>query len=248
MIASAKYLLRKAILVAGIGFCLTLVGPVHAATDPGNMTYDESVAFSYYPIYGAGNAIAQLPLTAIDHMMVYGSSITFPEFRGPVTFPTDIEPASDFVAMIYGDCVVPPPTTDYEDSGGCELPVEIQTWPACMRNPAQYRLHFDAAPLIIKGAPAVAFEGGERLEIYTGISTIVIFGDGPARVRAVAESLRLVNGVALAGSPVYAMYLAPTLQLMDQLGILLPPVPGAMAGRLPCNEAVLLDPTPPPPP
>jgi hypothetical protein len=42
----------------------------------------------------------------------------------------------------------------------------------------------------VRGVPAAYFEGGNRLEIQTGTSTVVIFANHPATV---ADALRGVN-------------------------------------------------------
>jgi hypothetical protein len=53
----------------------------------------------------------------------------------------------------------------------------------------------------VRGVPAATFEDGQRLEIQTGKSTVVIFGDSPEFVRALASALRgLNNGVPAAAA------------------------------------------------
>jgi hypothetical protein len=71
--------------------------------------------------------------------------------------------------------------------------------------------------LVVRGAPASFFEEGQRLEIYTGRTTIVLFGIGPEQLKRAAHSLR-----GVAGSSV-------------QPGASFPaPAAGALEGKLAC--------------
>jgi hypothetical protein len=123
------------------------------------------------------------------------------------------EPAGrDSVDFLYGDC-------DARD-GGCPFPLEVQVWPACRRYRALYELGGEAYPyeeLRLRGVPAALFDGGTRLELYTGAVTVVLFGDGPARVREAAQHLRGTVGGPTAGDP---------LPL---------PVEGALEGTITCG-------------
>jgi hypothetical protein len=103
------------------------------------------------------------------------------------------------VSFIYGDCE-PPRGGD----GGCAPPLEIQNDPACRRTGRK-----GPAPVArfqIQGVPAAGFsaeveevaEGGEpkardqngSLEMYTGWTTITIFGGGQNRMRRAAGAIR----------------------------------------------------------
>lgn len=92
---------------------------------------------------------------------------------------------------------------------------DIQLWPACVRVPADS----GAAPgprsgVRIRGVDGLFFEGGYRLELVTGKTTIVLFGER-RRLLRVARALR----------PVGASKPARRLP---------PPAPGALSGRLRC--------------
>jgi hypothetical protein len=158
-----------------------------------NYSVDEARDFARFPIYNAGDSVNGYPLTAVEH---------------------DTKPA-EAISFLYGDCT-PPRASDGSYDGGCGLPVEVQVWPACFRNPTLY----GGAPgspgpvnTTVRGAPAAFFEGGNRLEIQTGTSTVVIFADSP---ETVADALRGVNNNV------------PT-------GVDLPaPAAGAMTGDLDC--------------
>jgi hypothetical protein len=87
--------------------------------------------------------------------------------------------------VLYGDC-------DPSD-GGCALPLEIQTSPACDRSFADYDFLpglFPRPPIgRLRGVPSARFEGGTRLELYTGDVTVVVFADAPGRAARAAAAL-----------------------------------------------------------
>ena len=127
---------------------------------------------------------------------------------------TETPPAGERLAsFVYGSCE---PTGDT----GCAPPLEVQTWPACKRNPSSYELA-PGMPMprredTIRGVPAAFYEDGLRLELSTGEVTVVIFGEHDQIVRA-AQALRGVDS-----SP------PPDEDLP-------PPVPGAVEGELACS-------------
>jgi hypothetical protein len=77
-------------------------------------------------------------------------------------------------------------------------PLEIQNAPVCGRNPSLYRLSPDGRALpsersTVRGAPARLYDHGNRPEIYTVRTTIVLFGH-PALTARAAQELRNVRG------------------------------------------------------
>src|SRR5215218_2283247 len=124
-------------------------------------------AFSDFPVYDAGDSVEGLPLVA--------------ELRR-------VGGAANYVSFIYGDCVA---VDDY----GCAPPIEIQIWPACVRNPSLYA--GPGAPVgdkvTVRGVPAAFYEDGRRLEVQTGISTVVVFGRTQADVVAAADALGVAS-------------------------------------------------------
>jgi hypothetical protein len=108
----------------------------------------------------------------------------------------DIDPQSyarsHYTLAVYGTCAATSET-------GCAPPLQIQTWPACERSPADYTV--GGQPLQptdvvrVRGVPA-RFYGENRLEISTGDSTVVIFGDSRELLLSAAAALR-----TRAGSP-----------------------------------------------
>jgi hypothetical protein len=129
--------------------------------------------------------------------------------------PTRVESfVAEYVSFFYGDCRA-------DAAGGCPLPLEIQNWPACRRNLSLYRDSPGGPPLprkrfVALGAPAAIFEDGGRVEVYTGKTTVVIFGTDAARLRRAAQALRPSGS----NKPV------------DRLP---PPASGALQGKLRCS-------------
>jgi hypothetical protein len=163
------------------------------APSQSNYSVDEAKGFARFPLYNAGESVNGYPLVAVLHD----------------THPTEV------ISFIYGDCT-PPRASNGSYDGGCGPPVDVQVWPACFRNPTLYD-GTQGSPTpdntTVRGVPAAYYEGGARLEIQTGTSTVVIFADSPATV---ADALRGVNNDV------------PT-------GVDLPaPAAGAMTGDLKC--------------
>jgi hypothetical protein len=135
-----------------------------------------------------------------------------PASVGP-PIPTDVSEVS------YGDCHAAPGNT-------CSLPLTVQSWPACERNLSLYDRYpgpVDADPpqhtsLSIRGVPAASFNDGEWLEVYTGDTTIVIFGQTEQLQEAAANALVGTDD----GDKVTA-----SEELPD-------PEPGATSGQLSC--------------
>lgn len=220
----------RVLLVAACAVVAMAVGASAGHSEVrGSLPPDQALAFSQYPIFDIGPVFEGLAQTQGHHVEIYiDSSMTFDTFVGPVTLPTSVEPPSDWTDFIYGDCTPPEPTAEHQ-SPGCFYPIEIQTWPTCMRNVAQYPQPLVAEALIIRGAPALSFDGGTRLEIYTGNVVVVIFDDDPLRAIRVANALKLINGLAL--DPAWAAYVRP----FTGLGLLPAPIAGSITGTLPCH-------------
>jgi hypothetical protein len=95
------------------------------------------------------------------------------------------------VAYAYGRCEIP------ENASGCQRPLEIQSWPACQRSLADYS--FEGRPLphekLEKHDAAkvveIDFAIENRVEVYTGETTVVIFATSPQLAREAVQLLRL---------------------------------------------------------
>jgi len=164
--------------------------PVH-----GNFSLEQARGASSFELYNAGDAVAGRKLSAVERR----------------------DDEANYVSFIYGDCVA-------SGEQGCPLPLEIQVWPACVRNLSLYdRPNALAAALaphpsltLARGVPAGVLDEGRQLEIQTGTSTIVIFGETRALVNVAAAALRGVNNAGRVG--------------VD----LPPPAKGAVEGTLVC--------------
>jgi hypothetical protein len=159
----------------------------------------------------------RLPCTEVDELANFGLYALGARFED-----LDLEAVirtcnrTNSVSYVYGECTPP------GGEGGCAPPVEIQVWPACERYPGRHgsRGRFGTR----RGVPALETDAG--VELYSGDSSIIVFGDDPDRVdRAVAALQPVQLGKALDETP-------PATHPMQRLE---PPIAGATAGRLRCS-------------
>jgi hypothetical protein len=161
-----------------------------------------------FGLYSLGPSHQGLPLTTIIRRCDYPS----PNGR------------ANYVSYIYGDCdPAPVPGEKYVD-GGCAPPLEVQVWPACERSVADY--DFPAPELAERrGVPSAAF--ADRVELYTGASTVVVFA-------ASQEAAEQAAGAVEAAPPdVSALEAAESAQPSTTLPS---PVAGAVNGALRCSS------------
>ena len=167
-----------------------------------DLSIEGAAVFPDFPLYAVGPSFDGLPLTGMTRRL---------EAR------VAPDPArANFVGFRYGDCT---PTSD----AGCPAPLEIQVWPACERNLSSYSLTPAGDPLpherlSVRGVPAAFFEEGQRLEIYTGSVSVVLFGQGKAQLLRAAHELRGANASAEVSAD----------------GDLPAPTAGALEGQLAC--------------
>ena len=185
-----------AVLLAGAGGVIWRVqaasGDRPSDVPRGNFTISEARSFADFALYDAGASALGLPRVTVLR-----------RDDGP----------TDYVSFIYGDCAA-------TDGVGCAPPAEIQVWPACARNLSLYGRQ-DGPPAeraTVRGAPALLLEGGRRLELQTGTSTVVVFARTRDDVFGLAALLRGVNVPVRAG---------------DELPRA---AAGAVAGRLECRR------------
>jgi hypothetical protein len=148
---------------------------------------DQARSFDDYTLYYLGESFRGLPLTFAG--------------LGPGS-GTGLRRSWSF---IYGDCT-PPAGSD----GGCAPPLEVQNWSICTRFPALYPGPTpNTSPM--HGAETLPAGGG--LDVYTGETTVVIFGqEGSAAV----ESLTRLEDETVPGE-------------------LPAPAAGSLEGQLPCQ-------------
>lgn len=122
-----------------------------------------------------------------------------------VSGPTE---AVGYYSVIYGDCTPTPSTS-------CFPPLEIQSWPQCARNPRTFAepgpggtsrdvtLNPSTAVRLSNDPdmPVQSFEGGARLEIYSGETTIVAFASNRGLAHQAAIALAAAAHRARPASP-----------------------------------------------
>jgi hypothetical protein len=142
---------------------------------------------------------------------------------------------ANYVSYIYGDCQIDPAVDDER----CAPPLEIQSWPACERSLVDYT--FDTVGGLLtglqpgaliqrRGAPTSLFDNGLRLEIYTGKSTIVIFGSNAAQVIRAVTQIRTESLIP----PKLPSAFSISLGGLPILGNLAAAAIGALTGTLSC--------------
>jgi hypothetical protein len=177
--------------------CAFLGGTARASTESDIHDGRQGAAeFREYRVFDLGERFRGHPLTAVLRSQ-------------------DARSKRPTFSFIYGDCTPEP-------DSGCAPPYEVQNYAACSRNLFSYgRGETAQRRRSIRGATAYAFWDDrffDRLEIYTGKTTIVIFAPSLAKARRVARSLQSADGkVARA----------------DQLPR---PAAGAVEGRLACES------------
>ncbi len=128
-------------------------------------------SFREYPLFWLGERYGKLRLTgiSIDRVDVRSAD------RSRI-----IRTHSHTVSFLYGTC---------DPSGGeehsCGPPLQVQNWPACGRNAALYGFHLPLK-LEVRGVPARRF--GDRIEMWTGTSDVVIFFSDAAQAADALQS------------------------------------------------------------
>jgi len=153
--------------------------PPVAAGDPGTPVAADKLQairdFKAFPLYWLGEGFESLALTAIPS---FGVDTGTPEMN-------DID-------FIYGTCTPPP------GGGGCTPPLVVQVEPLCFTPPA---MAGTGDPFDFRGAKALWLEGGRKLGIWTGDSTVFIIGSHDVVMRAANQIVPLGNvPVDLTGS------------------------------------------------
>lgn len=224
-------LLAAATLIGGV-----LVVLVAAATQQGTFAVARAAANDSSP-----TATAHLPCTSENDPANFTFYSVGAEFEG-LTVTHDMrvcyEPSAgefikpNYVSYIYSDCGLIPELQPPGAFIDCPNVLEIQTWPTCERSLADYELDpgvpLPQEPLgMRRGVPAFAFDAGNRVELFTGSSTVVIFAAEPHRIASVVAALRPAPPATPPASPVAHTGAA--------IGDLPAPSLGAMTGSLSCS-------------
>jgi hypothetical protein len=169
--------LLASLLLAGL-VASALLASGCATGQPGPLSaqaLQESETFPYYPIYWVGRYFGGYPLTAADGKKGYESAI------------------GD--SVYYGDCVR---DKGILGGGSCQLPLQVTT--------VIYRLHSNATlgaqhNAVIRGVPAVIYDEGRSIELYSGRQAIDIFSDTFSHAMRAARALRPLNAPGSATGP-----------------------------------------------
>lgn len=127
----------------------------------------EAQSFPYFPVYWVGPTFLGYRLTTADGLHGY------------------IEKIGD--SVYYGDCVT---SKGIFGGGSCELPLQVTT--------VIYRKHFNAPlgpqrNIVVRGVPAVVYDEGRSIEVYTGRQSVDIFSNEYAHAIAAARMLLPIN-------------------------------------------------------
>lgn len=155
-------------------------------------TLSEVEKFDAYPLYYAGDEVEGNELDDIS---------------GEDNWQRNLDQRSVGFTFFYGTCEL-----EGEDHPSCAPPIQIQVSSICDRHLGLYR----GMPEVfdIRGAKASTNGGG--LEIFTGHTTVVIFGDRELFKPTIRQLRPLGQD-------------APSSRLP-------PPVPGGVRGKLPCQQ------------
>jgi hypothetical protein len=175
----------KLLAAAALGAALLLFGCGGSGSNEPAVDLSEARSFAAYPLYYLGSSFHGLPLTFSG--LGGGSG-------------TGSRRAWSF---IYGDCA---PSGD----AGCAPPLEVQNWSICSRFPAIYS---GRTPRTSPMRGAATLPAGGGLDVYTGHTTVVIFGR--SKTEAIRALTRVSDDIAPPKLP------APAL--------------GSLGGQLPCQ-------------
>ncbi len=177
----SKVALNIARLVFGVTTLLAacLLASSCASVQPGPLgasALAEAQTFPFFRVYWVGPRFGSEPLAAADGLRNYISSV------------------GD--SVYYGNCA----TGKGAGLGGngCVLPLQVTT--------LVYARHANA-PLgpqrntVLRGVPAVIFDGGDSIELYTGRLAVDVFSEGLSDGLRAASALRPLNAPGSATAP-----------------------------------------------
>ena len=176
-------------------------------------TLAEAETFPYFPVYWAGAQFAGAPLAAVDGQQNYDSGV------------------GD--SVYYGDCVH---RKGIFGGGNCLLPLQVTT--------VIYGLHSNAtlgpqSNTVIRRVPAVVYDEGRSIELYSGRTAIDIFSDNFAHAYRAALELRPINAPGSAVGKLPPPVFCPGLSgaMSAELGHVMASLPGHPCQRAAATEA-----------
>jgi hypothetical protein len=173
----------------------------------------EAQTFPYFPVYWVGRRFEGRPLAAVDGLKGYISTV------------------GD--SVYYGDCVQ---SKGIFGGGSCQLPLQVTT--------VIYHLHPNRPlgpqhNILVHGVPAVVYDEGRSIELYSGRVAIDLFSDSYAHAIAAARSLFPVNTPGSPGAklplPVYCPQLYGPMEVAVER--VMQALPGQACQRAEANEA-----------
>jgi hypothetical protein len=177
------------VLFALAALCLVLVAAGCGGTgQPRPLaagTLAEAETFPYFRVYWAGPTFAGHTLAAADGQANYDSGV------------------GD--SVYYGDCVH---RKGIFGGGNCLLPLQVTT--------VIYGLHSNSAlgpqrNTVVRGVPAVVYDEGRSIELYSGRLAVDIFSDTFAHAYSAALQLRPLNAPGSATENLPAPVFCPGL-------------------------------------
>jgi hypothetical protein len=165
---SLRTVLRMSLALAALCAALAVSGCATGHPRPiATGTLAEAETFPYFRVYWVGSIFSNQPLVATDGQQGYDSGI------------------GD--SVYYGDCVH---RKGIFGGGSCLLPLQVTT--------VIYGLHSNAAlgpqsNTVIRGVPAVVYDEGRSIELYSGRLAIDVFSDDFSHAYRAATELRPLN-------------------------------------------------------
>jgi len=187
--ALAACLAALAACVAAAGCATTQPHPVAA----GELA--EAQTFPYFPVYWTGPRFGSYPLAAVDGRKNYASA------------GTD--------GVYYGNCV--PGKSSALNGNGCVLPLQITTsYYRRQENVALGNPHRNA---LLRGVPAIVYDEGHSIELYSGRLAIDVYADDEADAMRAVALLRPINAPGSAARPLPPPVFCPTLSGSQPLSL-----------------------------
>jgi hypothetical protein len=177
---------RAACALAALALTIVLSGCATAHPQPiAASELAEAQTFPFYRVYWVGPSFAGRPLAAADGL------------RGYITTVGD--------SVYYGDCVQ---SKGIFGGGSCLLPLQVTT--------VIYHLHSNATlgpqrNIVVRGVPAVVYDEGRSIEVYSGRVAIDIFSDNFAHALQAAHELLPLNAPGSATTKLPAPVYCPEL-------------------------------------
>jgi hypothetical protein len=182
-----------------------------APIDKGSLA--EARVFPYYKVYWAGPSFQGSALAAVDGLRGY--------------LPT----VGD--SVYYGDCVH---HKGIFGGGSCLLPLQVTT--------VIYSLHSNATlgpqrNTVIRGVPAVVYDEGRSIELYTGRVAVDIFSDNYSRALSAAQLISPINAPGSATGDLPAPIYCPGLSGPQEAAVtaVLARLPGHICQRTAAQSA-----------